>query len=140
MNYAMAFGAGFLSTLVFHQGVLALFYAVGAAKEAPYSRKPTAPFGVPEVISMALWGGAWGIVLWLGLERLGGWWYWAFAIIAGAIGPTLVTFFVVFRVKGRPPSEGGLPVLIAGVLIVNGAWGLGVGILMMLYRHWLLPA
>jgi hypothetical protein len=136
MRYAMAFVAGFLSTVTFHQGALALFYAAGAAKEAPYSTKPTAPLGVPEVVSLAFWGGLWGVLLWLGLERLDGWAYWAFAVVAGAIGPTLVTFLVVFRLKGTPAAEGGLAVLIAGVLVLNGAWGLGVALFMSLFRGW----
>jgi hypothetical protein len=76
------------------------------------------------------------VLLWLGLERLDGWAYWAFAVVAGAIGPTLVTFLVVFRLKGTPAAEGGLAMLIAGVLVLNGAWGLGVALFMSLFRGW----
>ena len=71
MQYVLAFVAGFLSTLVFHQGLLAIFRAAGATDETPYSLKPTAPLGVPAVLSFAAWGGAWGVLLWLGLRAVG---------------------------------------------------------------------
>ena len=137
MQFAAAFVAGFLSTLVFHQGLLALLYAADATRDAPYSRKPTAPLGIPEVISFAFWGGVWGALLWLFLSRLGeGWPYWAWAAIAGAIGPTLVAFLVVFPLKGRPKVDGGVPKLIAGALVLNAAWGLGVALIMNLLGRW----
>ena len=137
MHYVLAFGAGLFSTLIFHQGLLALFYAAGAAREAPYSRKPTAPLGIPEILSFAFWGGVWGVVLWALLSRVGdGWPYWAWAALAGAVGPTLVTFLVVFPLKGRPEVGGGLPVLLAGALVLNAAWGLGVALIMLLLGQW----
>jgi hypothetical protein len=136
MQYVAAFVAGFLSTLIFHQGTVALFYALGAAKEPPYSRKPTAPFGVPEVLSLALWGGAWAVLLWLAVHGLGGGWpYWVCAVVGAAIVPTIVTFLVVFPLKGERVEASRLVVMIAGILILNGAWGLGVAIMMSLFRQ-----
>jgi hypothetical protein len=134
MQYVLAFVAGFLSTLVFHQGLLAAFRAAGATEETPYSLKRTAPLGVPEVLSLAAWGGVWGVLLWLGLRAVGGGWpYWALAVVAGAIGPTLVALLVVFPLKGRPQAAGGLATLVGGALVLNGAWGFGVALLMKLF-------
>ena len=48
----------------------------------------------------------------------------------------LVTFLVVFPLKGRPSGESGLAALIAGVLVLNGAWGLGVALIMSMLRRW----
>ena len=60
MKSAHALGAllaGFVSTLVFHQGTLAIFHAADLTTRAPYAMAPTAPFHVPAVVSLALWGG-----------------------------------------------------------------------------------
>ena len=71
MNYLKAFLAGFASTLIFHQGLIAFLHAVGFIPRVPYSFAPTAPFGIPQVVSLAFWGGVWGIPLWLAIRRKG---------------------------------------------------------------------
>ena len=63
MIYMKAFIAGFASTLVFHQGVLWLLYAGGFSPRAPWNMAPVPPLNVPAVVSLAFWGGVWGIVL-----------------------------------------------------------------------------
>jgi hypothetical protein len=45
----------------------------------------------------------------------------------------LVVLFVVMPLKGMPMAGGFDPKLIAGALLLNGAWGLGVVGLMRLY-------
>ena len=72
MTYFKAFLAGFFSTLLLHQGLLALFHAAGATARTAYSMSPTQPFGIPEVLSAAFWGGAWGILLWLAIRPFEG--------------------------------------------------------------------
>ena len=57
MIWFKAFLAGFLSTLVFHQGLPAILHATGASPRAAYSMEPTAPFRVPAFVSLAFWGG-----------------------------------------------------------------------------------
>ena len=47
MPYAKAFAAGFLSTLIFHQGLLGLLFLAGVTPRAPFNLAPTAPLGVP---------------------------------------------------------------------------------------------
>ena len=64
MSHVRAFIAGFLSTLVFHQGVLALFWLAGALPRAPFDMTPAPPLGVPAVMSLAFWGGVWGVAIW----------------------------------------------------------------------------
>jgi len=63
MNYLKAFIAGFVSTLVFHQGVLWLLYTGGFSPRAPWNMTPVPPLNAPAVISLAFWGGVWGVVL-----------------------------------------------------------------------------
>jgi hypothetical protein len=48
-----AFIGRFLSTLVFHQGVLTLFWLSGALLRTPYDLTPAPPLGVPAVMSDA---------------------------------------------------------------------------------------
>jgi hypothetical protein len=133
MIWFKAFLAGFFSTLIFHQGALAILHAAGATPRAPYSMNSTPPLGVPAVFSLAFWGGLWGIILWLVIARFqGAASYWLLAIIVGAIAPSLVALFVVLPLKGQPPGGGGKASLIVGALILNGMWGLGVAIFMRL--------
>jgi len=55
-------------------------------------------------------------------------------IVLGAVGPSLVALLVVFPLKGQPVAGGGKPAIIAGALLLNGMWGLGVALLMRLFR------
>ena len=59
MSYLTAFVAGFLSTLFFHQGALAVLHAAGFTTRAPYVSTPTWPLHLPAVVSLAFWGGVW---------------------------------------------------------------------------------
>ena len=45
-----AFVAGFVSTLLFHQGLLQLLYVGGAYPRAAWNLAPVPPLGVPAVI------------------------------------------------------------------------------------------
>lgn len=134
MTYLKAFLAGFVSTLTFHQGLLAVLHAAGVTPRAPYAMTPTPPLGVPAVLSLAFWGGVWGILLWLAIAGVrDSSLYWILAIVVGAVAPSLVALFVVLPLKGQPAAGGGNPSLIVGALLLNGAWGFGVALLMRLF-------
>lgn len=126
MAWLLAFVGGFLSTLIFHQGVIGLFSLLELAEVAPFDMRPVPPFDVPKVISLAFWGGVWGWPLWWLIRRWRGGMYWLAGILAGAAGPTSVAMLVVFPLKGLSVTGE----VIAGGLLVNGAWGLGVALLM----------
>jgi hypothetical protein len=134
MNGIKAWLCGFASTLLFHQGVLGVLYWLGQSPRAPYPMQPTAPFGVPAVFSLAFWGGVWALALYVLLRRQSGWGYWSGWLLFGALGPTLVAFLVVFPLKGLPFAAGGDPKLWLGGVILNGAWGLGVALLLRAWR------
>src|ERR1039458_1896916 len=98
---ARGFIAGFASTLMFHQGILMLLYSAGLAPNMPFALQPTQPLGVPEVYSLALWGGVWGILfLWVVGHLPQGRLYWIDSVIFGAVAPSLVAWFVVMPLKG----------------------------------------
>lgn len=128
------FIAGFAATLVFHQlGLLALHF-VGMTPNLPYNMHPVPPFRVPQVISLAFWGGVWGIAFVL-VERViarspGG--YWVVAVVFGAVFPTAFSWFVVAPLKGLPVGYGfHFPGPLVA-LIVNGLWGLGTALFLCL--------
>ena len=134
----LGFGAGFIAVLLFHQPVLALLSQIGFAKANVYSLNATAPLGVPQVISLAFWGGVWGIVFAAVEGRFPrGSLYWIYAFAFGAIFPTVVAWFIVAPLKGLPMAGGWqLNRMITGV-VINGAWGLGTALLLRAgHRTW----
>ena len=130
---SLAFLAGFVSVLTFHQLMFALLHAVGLIPAAAYNVRPVPPFGVPQVLSGAFWGGIWGIVFSLVEPRFPrGPGYWAAAALFGAVPLTLVFWFIVAPLKGLPVAGGWhVGPWVVG-LLVNGAWGLGTALLLRL--------
>lgn len=128
MIWLKAFISGLLATLIFHQGLFAVFYLAGMVPSAPFNLTPVPPLGVPAVLSLAFFGGLWGMVLWLLLGKLKGMVYWLGNVIVGAIGPTAVAMLVVFPMKGLEVTAQTW----TGGLVLNGFWGLGVALFMVL--------
>ena len=130
-RFIYAFIAGFIAVLVFHQGMLAILYAAGITARSPFPMQPTKPFGLPVVFSLAFWGGIWGI-LFAAVDRRfprgAGYWFWT--LIFGALGPTLVAWFLVAALKGQPLGGGWAGSVVITGLLVNGAWGLGTALLL----------
>lgn len=131
VRVVFAFIAGFCSVLIFHQGALSLLHAAGIAAAHPFPYGPMKPFGLPQIWSLAFWGGIWGIVFAL-TERAfpGGAWYWGLTLIFGAIGPTFVAWFVVFPLKGMALGAGWKPSGIISGLTINAAWGIGTALIL----------
>ena len=130
-HIALAFIAGFVSVLIFHQAMLALLHAIGLTPAMPYAFRPVPPLGVPQVISSAFWGGVWGIIFAFVAPRFPrGAGYWIAAILFGALALTLVAWFVVAPLKGAPVAGGWKPAAMATGLLVNGAWGFGTALLL----------
>ena len=131
MQYFLSFLAGFLSTFVFHQGALALLYVTGLLPRAPFDLTPTAPLGIPSVVSLAFFGGLWGVIIWHFLTT--------FlkkrsalisACVLGAIGPTFVAFTVVSPLKNVAINPAMIPV----GLFLNFVWGFGLWAFLKLFR------
>jgi hypothetical protein len=136
MRLVIAFVAGLLATLVFHQGAIALLNSTGGGPVAAYPSEPTAPLGVPAFISLAFWGGVWGVVLWPIIRSARGLRYWGRCVLFGAVAPTAVAMLIVFPAKGIPVDA----VKVAGGLVLNGIWGVGTGFLVLasfLIQAWL---
>ena len=134
MRIVKWFIAGFIATLIFHQGLLGLLYAAGISPRAPFNLAATAPLGIPQVVSLAFWGGVWAVALAPLLAKLRASRWWLGWIVAGAIGPSAVALFIVFPLKGMAMAGGWDPKLIIGALLLNGAWGLGCAVMLRLMR------
>jgi hypothetical protein len=137
----VAFGAGFLAVLVFHQGMLGLLHAIGFTPGVPYPMKPTAPLGIPQIWSLAFWGGVWGIIFFIFFAlvkptRPSGLTYFISALLFGAIAPTLVAWFVVSPIKGVPSAGGWQGAAMATALMINAAWGIGTAIFLSAAAKW----
>ena len=134
IDFVKAFVAGFVSTLVFHQGLLTLFYLTAIVPRAPYDLRAVPPLAIPAVISLAFWGGAWGVAIWPFLKRVAASAYWLRALAISTIASGSVTLFIVSPLKGMPMAGGWSPNIIISTLLLNGTWGLGTALLANLMR------
>ena len=138
----IAFIAGFLSVLIFHQPMLIILKAIALAPEklTAYPMAATSPLGIPRVFSLAFWGGIWGIALAVAVTQTRGLGYWLSGLILGALGPSLVNWFVVQPLKGEPVGGGWAIPGVLTALLVNAAWGLGTVLLFRLLGRNLLSS
>lgn len=131
MRAVLGFVAAVISVLVFHQGAWALFHLAGLMP-APYPMGPVPPWGVPQTIDFCFWGGLYGAVYGLVLPKLempG----WLSGLILGAIA-TLVLWFIVAPIKGRPIAFGWVWQSMLVVLAIHAVWGIGVGLILPLLQ------
>ena len=121
---ALGFLAAALSVLTFHQGAWWAFHQAGLMPP-PYPVAPVPPLGVPQIASLAFWGGLYGAVFGLLMPRMAGprvAWGLGFGVLAMLVG-----LVVVGPLKGRPVSLDAVGLLRS--LCINGAWGIGVGLI-----------
>ncbi|MCZ8321067.1 MAG: hypothetical protein O9296_05700 [Novosphingobium sp.] len=128
----MAFAAGALAVLLFHQVAVLLIARAGVAPLRAFVFDPVAPFGIPQVMSLAFFGGLWAVVFTVMWTRFGSAIrlpLWAAAAIFGAVAPTLVAWFVVAPLKGQPVAAGFNPARMWIGPVLNGLFGIGFGLL-----------
>lgn len=126
LRLSLFFIAGFLAVPFFHQPVLGLLNALGIVPIAPFSLSPTAPLGVPALLSASFWGGVWAVIMLLVLR-----WQptqpqpWLKALLFGGIALTAVALLLVFPLKGLGFDLAKLPGRMLIGFLVNAAWGVG---------------
>jgi hypothetical protein len=99
----VGFIAGALGVLIFHQLGFWIANELGYARAPLYNLRPVPPWGVPTILSMAFWGGLWGVGAAFLVPRLPGMLNGALGwVLFAAIIVTLVNWFVVFPIKGAP--------------------------------------
>ncbi|MSP01064.1 MAG: hypothetical protein EXR07_08460 [Acetobacteraceae bacterium] len=125
------FVAAVVSVLIFHQGVWALLHTLaipGMTMPPPFPTDGVPPLGVPRIVSLCFWGGVWGAAfgaVWRG-RRASYWWGGIFLGVAAA----LTSLFIVAAIKGQPIAGGWVLTSWIRSLLINGTWGLGVGLLL----------
>jgi hypothetical protein len=123
----LEFVAGFCATIFFHQPAVWLLHIAGVTPRTPYVMTPVPPLGIPSVISLAFWGGVWGLILIPAIAKIkNDAAYFLAAIVFGAIFPTLVAAYVIAPLKHQPIPHTPSNVILG--LTVNGAWGLGTAL------------
>lgn len=129
MRILCGFIAGFLATLTFHQLTLEILWQAGLAPFGAFSMAVTEPFGIPAILSLAFWGGVWGVLFVPAagsFPRQGG--YWLASFLFGALLPSMVALLIVLPLKGKPLGGGWHFPLLFTAFLINGAWGVGTGV------------
>lgn len=124
----LGFIAAAISVLTFHQGMIAALHAAGLTGYTAYRATPVPPFGVPLIADLCFWGGLYGLAFGLLLPRFT-WPTWLCGIILGIVA-ALVEMFIVIPIKGGTIAHSGRPWPIFLSLLINGFWGLGVGLIL----------
>jgi hypothetical protein len=127
----LGFIAAAISVLTFHQAMweaLHLLNLPGLGMPPPYPMRPVPPLGVPLILDLCFWGGLYGIVFALVLPRLTAP-LWLCGLVLGIIA-ALVGLLVVPAIKGLPIGAGWVPLSWVRSFLINGFWGIGVGIIL----------
>ena len=128
MRAFLGFVAAAISVLTFHQGMWALLYGLGAMPVPPYPTRPMPPFSVPLIVDLCFWGGLYGAVFGLLRPRFTAP-LWINGLIMGIIA-ALVGMFIVAPIKGTPIANGWMLWPIVRSFLINGSWGVGVGLIL----------
>jgi hypothetical protein len=134
MRAFLGFVAAAISVLTFHQGMWALLYGwaqyfgTGGMDRHPYPFNPIPPLGIPLIVDLCFWGGLYGLVFGLLRPRFT-LPLWLCGLIMGIIA-ALVGMFIVAAIKGSPIAGGWMVWPILRSFLINGAWGVGVGLIL----------
>jgi hypothetical protein len=127
----LGFIAAAISVLIFHQAMWEALHVLaipGMTMPPPYPMDPIAPLGVPRILNLCFWGGLYGIVFGLLMPRMTAP-LWLCGLVLGIIA-ALVGLLVVPAIKGLPIGAGWVPLSWVRSLLINGFWGIGVGIIL----------
>jgi hypothetical protein len=130
MRSFLGFVAGVIAVLTFHQGMLIALHGIapGWVPFTAYRTTLVPPFGVPTIVSNCFWGGVWGTLFGLLLPRFT-WPHWLCGLILGVIA-AMAGWFIVAPLRGQPIAAGGAPLAMLRSLLINGSFGLGVGLIL----------
>lgn len=132
----LGFFTAVISVLIFHQGMWTLLHYLqlpGLGMPPPFPTDSVPPFGVPRIVSLCFWGGLWGALfglVWRGRPAT----YWWGGLLLG-VAAALTGLFIVAAIKGLPIGGGWQVNNWIRSLLINGTWGLGVGLLLMVFSR-----
>jgi hypothetical protein len=126
----LGFIAGALAVAIFHQAMVLLLGYVGLARSAPWSFAPVPPFAVPRLIDIMFWGGVWGVVYAVLIDRLlRSWPLWLVGLVFGLLGPVLFGWTIVALIKGNALFAGFNATRMLASVLINGCYGIGVALI-----------
>ncbi len=126
----IGFVAGVVAVAVFHQLAVFAFGYAGLGEGEVYSFRPTAPFGVPRIMSQMFWGGVWGVVFAVLFERLPERWPLVMAgFLFSLCGPVLFGWTVVAALRGQRLFGGLNPIRMLASVLINGCFGIGLALI-----------
>lgn len=129
-NLLIGFVGGVLSVAIFHQGAVFLLGLGGLSEGSVYSFRPTAPLGVPRLISQMFWGGLWGVLFAAVVDRLPARWPLALVgFLFGVVGPALFGLLVVTPLRGLSVAAALTPLRLTSSILINGAFGVGLALI-----------
>jgi hypothetical protein len=128
MRVFLGFVAAAISVLTFHQGMWALLFYFGWFDRPPYPTNTVWPFSVPLIIDLCFWGGLYGAVFGLLRPRFT-LPLWFCGLIMGFIA-ALVGMLIFRPIHGMPIAFGWMVWPIVRSFLINGCWGLGVGLIL----------
>ena len=127
MRAVLGFVIAAISVLIFHQGMIFILGQLGLVRATLYGMNAVGPLGVPLIVNQMFWGGLYGAVFGLAWPKLTAP-AWLCGLILGIIA-SLVSMFVVAPIKGAPIAAGWQAWPMGRNLLINGFWGLGVGLI-----------
>ena len=128
---AYGFIVAVISVLTFHQGMWTLLHYLnlpGLGMPLPFPTDPIPPLGVPRIVSLCFWGGVWGAVFGAVYRGPRSSYWWAGLILG--VAAALTGLFIVAAIKGLPIAGGWALNSWIRSLLINGFWGLGVGLML----------
>ena len=131
MRALLGFMAAAISVLTFPQGMWAALHSMalpGLTMPTPYPTDPIPPWGIPRIVNLCFWGGLYGIVFGLVLPRFTAP-LWLCGLGLGIIA-ALVGILFVPAIKGLPIGSGWILLNWVRSFLINGSWGIGVGLIL----------
>jgi hypothetical protein len=125
----IGFVAGAIAVATFHQLMVLALATAGLTQGAFYSLRPIPPLGVPEIVNQMFWGGVWGVVFALIVDRLPPWRAVVIGPLFGLCGPVLFGWTVMALIRHEALFGGFEPRRMLASVLINSCYGLGLGLI-----------
>ncbi len=120
----LGFLAGVIATLTVHELLKCVLVDAGYLQATPWDMSPGLLFGLPKIVSLALWGGAWGSILALIFGNVPTGSMTVKGALFGIIGPAVLGAFLwIPLINGQAPFYDGEPANLISALVILAGFG-----------------